>query len=239
VVGVSNAGTDRFWTGHPLAQANLYAFGRLAWDPTLSPDVILAEWVGSTFDHDPVVTAVVTDLVGPSAEIYESYVAPLGVGFMVNPGHHYGPNPDGYEYSPWGTYHFADRDGVGVDRTRASGTGFTDQYPPPWRDVYESIGTCPDELLLFFHHVPYAHRLHNGSTVIQHIYDSHFEGVQRVEEMVRRWRQIEGRLPDALYQRVAARLAEQLRSAIDWRDTINTYFFRHSGIPDRHGRPIP
>ncbi len=85
---------------------------------------------------------------------YEQYTAPLGVGFMVRPGHHYGPDVDGYEYTPWGTYHFADRDGVGVDRTRATGTGYTGQYPQPWADVYESLDRCPDELLLFFHHVP-------------------------------------------------------------------------------------
>ena len=94
---------------------------------------------------------------------YERYTAPLGVGFMVSPAHHYGPDVDGYEYSRWGTYHFADRDGVGVDRTRATGTGFTGQYPQPWSTVYESLERCPDELLLFFHHVPYGHVLHSGS----------------------------------------------------------------------------
>ena len=169
---------------------------------------------------------------------YEQYTAPLGVGFMVRPGHHYGPDVDGYEYTPWGTYHFADRDGIGVDRTEATGTGYTGQYPRPWSEVYESLESCPDELLLFFHHVPYGHVLHNGSTVIQHIYDTHFAGVERVAEMRSAWERVTGLVEPALYARVAERLDEQLRSAEEWRDQINTYFFRKSGVPDAKGRRI-
>lgn len=98
---------------------------------------------------------------------------------MVNPDHHYGPNVDGYEYSMWGTYHFADSYGIGVDRTTATGTGYTSQYALINMELYESLESCPDELLLFFHHVPYTHVLHSGKTVIQHIYDTHFEGAKR------------------------------------------------------------
>jgi alpha-glucuronidase len=245
LVAVSNVGDDPFWTGHPLAQANLYAAGRLAWDPDLEPAAILDEWIDLTFTPstgaDPdglrrTVHAVMDD----SWSVYESYTAPLGIGFMVRPGHHYGPDVDGYEYSPWGTYHFADRDGIGVDRTRATGTGFTGQYPPPWSDVYESLDRCPDELLLFFHHVPYGHRLRGGSTVIQHIYDTHFAGPERVDEMRRQWAAISGTglVDPAVHARVAERLDEQLRSAREWRDQINTYFYRKSGVPDAHGRRI-
>ena len=158
---------------------------------------------------------------------------------MVRPGHHYGPDVDGYEYTPWGTYHFADRDGIGVDRTRATGTGFTDQFPAPWRDVYESLGTCPDELLLFFHHVPYTHVLHSGTTVVQHVYDTHVAGAQATERMRDTWRDVRGLVPDDLYERVAGRLDEQVRSAAEWRDQITTYFWRKSGIPDPGNRVIP
>jgi alpha-glucuronidase len=172
---------------------------------------------------------------------YERYTAPLGVGFMVRPGHHYGPDVDGYEYTPWGTYHFADRDGVGVDRTRASGTGFTGQYPAPWSEVYESPARCPDELLLFFHHVPYEHVLRNGSTVIQHIYDTHFGEVEQVTESRRAWAELAdvGLVDPPLHSRVRELLDEQLRCAREWRDQINAYFLRKSGIPDAHGRRIP
>lgn len=238
LVAVSNVGLDEFWTGHPLAQANLYAFGRLAWDPSLDPADVLDEWIALTFGSDDLVASVLHELMDDSWRTYEDYTAPLGVGFMVRPGHHYGPDVDGYEYTPWGTYHFADRDGVGVDRTRATGTGFTGQYPAPWRDVYESRADCPDELLLFFHHVPYGHVLHDGTTVVQHIYDTHFRGAERVEEMTRRWETLQGRVDGQVHARVRDRLAEQLRSAREWRDQVNTYFWRKSGVPDDAGRTI-
>jgi alpha-glucuronidase len=241
LVGVSNAGDDPFWTGHPLAQANLYAFGRLAWDPYLRPAAVLDEWIGLTFGAgDPSLRRTLHLMMDESWRTYERYTAPLGVGFMVRPGHHYGPDVDGYEYSPWGTYHFADRDGVGADRTRASGTGFTGQYPLPWSELYESVRTCPDELLLFFHHVPYGHVLHDGSTVIQHIYDSHFAGAEQAANLVDLWQAVpvKGLLSKAMHVRVAELLAEQARSAREWRDQINAYFWRKSGIPDEHNRPI-
>ncbi|SCG67866.1 alpha-glucuronidase [Micromonospora humi] len=243
LVAVSNVGDDPFWTGHPLAQANLYAFGRLAWDPRLDPGAILDEWIGLTWlpvtMGDPeLVRRTLHAIMDDSWRTYERYTAPLGVGFMVRPGHHYGPDVDGYEYTPWGTYHFADRDGVGVDRTRATGTGFTGQYPQPWSEVYESLRRCPDDLLLFFHHVPYGHVLHSGRTVIQHIYDTHFAGVEEVAAMRERWRLLAGAFEPAAHQRVAERLDEQLRCAVEWRDQVNTYFFRKSGVPDAHGRRI-
>ncbi len=243
LVGVSNAGDDRFWTGHPLAQANLYGFGRLAWSPDLDPAAVLDEWIELTFapaaTRDPeLVRKTLHQVMDGSWLAYERYTTPLGVGFMVRPGHHYGPDVDGYEYTPWGTYHHADRDGVGRDRTRATGTGYTQQYPPPWCDVYESLQQCPDELLLFFHHVPYRHVLHSGSTVIQHIYDSHFAGCEEAEEMRRRWDGLVGLVDESLFRRVRGRFDEQVRSAREWRDQVNAYFFRKSGIPDARGRPL-
>jgi alpha-glucuronidase len=245
LVAVSNVGDDPFWTGHPLAQANLYAFGRLAWAPHLDPAAVLDEWIDLTFRPPATpaggsLRATLHAMMDGSWRTYESYTAPLGVCFMVRPGHHYGPDVDGYEYTAWGTYHFADRDGVGVDRTRASGTGFTGQYPQPWADRYESLARCPDELLLFFHHVAYQHVLHSGSTVIQHIYDTHFGGVEQVAQLPAQWAKIAGTgvVDPALHERVAELLDEQLRGAVQWRDQINTYFLRKSGVPDAHGRRI-
>ncbi|MDM7854656.1 alpha-glucuronidase [Cellulomonas alba] len=245
LVAVSNVGDDEFWTGHPLAQANLYTFARLAWDPSADVRAVLDEWIGLTFPGpepgggtEPVVRETLHAVLDESWRTYEAYTSPLGVGFMVRPGHHYGPDVDGYEYTPWGTYHFADRDGIGVDRTRATGTGYTSQYPAPWRDVYEDLATVPDELLLFFHHVPYGHVLRDGTTVIQHVYDTHFAGAARTEELAKAWTDVEGRVPDALFARVAERLAEQVRSAHEWRDQLTTYFRRKSGVPDARGRTI-
>jgi alpha-glucuronidase len=246
LVAVSNVGDDQFWTGHPLAQANLYAFGRLAWNPRLDPSAILDEWISLTFTPsatpDPqLLRSTLHAMMDESWRTYEQYTSPLGVGFMVRPGHHYGPDVDGYEYTPWGTYHFADRNGVGVDRTRASGTGYTGQYPKPWSDEYESLDTCPDELLLFFHHVPYSHVLHSGSTVIQHIYDTHFAGAERAARLRPLWERAgaAGLVAPDVFARVADRLDEQVRCAEEWRDQINAYFYRKSGVPDAHGRRIP
>ncbi|MGR6922061.1 alpha-glucuronidase [[Actinomadura] parvosata] len=239
LVAVSNVGDDPYWTGHPLAQANLYAFGRLAWAPDLDPAAILDEWIGLTFPNgDDLVRGTLHEIMDGSWATYERYTAPLGVGFMVRPGHHYGPDVDGYEYTPWGTYHFADRDGVGVDRTRATGTGYTGQYPAPWSEVYESRSECPDELLLFFHHVPYEHVLQSGTTVIQHIYDTHFAGAEEAAGMRPAWEKLEGSVDPALYARVRERLDEQVRCAEEWRDQVNTYFLRKSGVPDARGRRI-
>lgn len=239
LVAVSNVGDDRFWTGHPLAQANLYAFGRLGWAPESDPGELLDEWIGLTFPgRGKAVRAVLHEVLDDSWRNYERYTSPLGVGFMVRPGHHYGPDVDGYEYTPWGTYHFADRDGVGVDRTRATGTGFTGQYPQPWSDTYERLDSCPDELLLFFHHVPYRHVLHSGVTVVQHVYDTHFDGAERAAALGPRWAELAGLVEPALHERVAALLDEQRRSAEEWRDQLNTYFYRKSGVPDARGRRI-
>ncbi|MFD5750377.1 alpha-glucuronidase [Streptomyces sp. NPDC127033] len=243
LVAVSNAGDDPFWTGHPLAQANLYAVGRLAWQPGADPRAVLREWIELTFvpgeSADPGrLREGLHAVLDGSWHTYEKYTAPLGVGFMVQPGHHYGPSVDGYEYSPWGTYHFADRDGVGVDRSRATGTGFAGQYAKPWAEVYESPGSCPDALLLFFHHVPYGHVLHSGRTVIQHIYDTHFDGVAEAEEARRVWAGLADLVEPARHARAAERYEEQVRGAREWRDHINTYFFRKSGVPDAHGRRI-
>jgi alpha-glucuronidase len=235
-VAVANVGDDPFWTGHPLAQANLYAFGRLGWDPGLDPAAVLDEWAALTFPGAPrdVLHAIMDD----SWRTYERYTAPLGVGFMVRPGHHYGPDVDGYEYTPWGTYHHADRDGVGVDRTVATGTGFAGLYPPPWAEIFESADECPDELALFFHHLPYEHVLRDGVTVIQHIYDTHFAGAREAAQMRERWTGLAGTIPEPAYERARELLDEQVRSAGEWRDQINSYFFRKSGVPDARGRRI-
>ncbi|KUN89298.1 alpha-glucuronidase [Streptomyces griseoruber] len=239
LVAVSNVGDDPFWTGHPLAQANLYTFGRLAWRPDADPYRVLDEWIGLTFPSAPERLADgLHAVLDGSWRTYEKYTAPLGVGFMVQPGHHYGPSVDGYEYSPWGTYHFADRDGVGVDRTAATGTGYAAQYAKPWAEVYESVASCPDELLLFFHHVPYGHVLRSGKTVIQHIYDTRFEGVEEAEEARRVWAGLAGLMAPARHERVAELFEEQVRSAREWRDQLNSYFLRKSGVPDAHGRTI-
>ena len=238
IVAVTNVGIDYNWTGHTIAQLNFYGYGRLIWNPDLTSEEIALEWIKQTFGHDPKTIETIMKIVMPSWEVYENYTSPLGIGWMVNISHHYGPNIDGYEYDMWGTYHFADRNGIGVDRTMATGTGYTGQYHTENRDLYESIDTCPDELLLFFHHVPYTHVLKSGKTVIQHIYDTHFKGVEQVEEMIANWDSLAGKIDGRRHHDVKERLSHQLWSAKEWRDTINSYFYRKSGIADEQNRTI-
>ena len=239
IAGVVNVGLDRNWTGHTFAQANLFGYARLCWDPALSSDRIAEEWARLTLGADPEVADTVSAILLASRSTYEKYNAPLGIGWMCNPSYHYGPNVDGYEYAYWGTYHRADTRAIGVDRTRQpGGTAFTAQYAEPVADRFDDPGTCPEELLLFFHRLPYSYRLRGGTTLIQHIYDTHFEGVSEVENMIRAWKSLEGRLHPDAYRSVADRFDLQLRDACEWRDVINTYFYRKTGISDGKGRKI-
>lgn len=237
ITAVCNTGNDANWTGSDLAAANFYGFGRLAYCTSLSAAEIAEEWIRQTLSNDPEVVEKVLGILLPSRATYEKYTCPLGIGWMVNPMGHYGPSVDGYEYSRWGTYHRADHLGIGIDRTD-SGTGYARQYFEPNASMYHNINTCPEELLLFFHHVPYTHRLKSGKTVIQHIYDTHFEGVAEVEAMIRTWDSLEGKLDPAVHAAVQQRFARQLYNAREWRDQVNSYFFRKSGIPDEQGRSI-
>ncbi|GAA0137545.1 xylan alpha-(1-_2)-glucuronosidase [Paenibacillus sp. YSY-4.3] len=238
ITAVSSIGNDFNWTGHYLAQSNLYGYGRLLWNPELSAEEIAEEWTSMTFGVNQDVAGTILDILMESWPTYESYTSPLGVGWMVVPHYHYGPDVDGYEYSKWGTYHFADRDGIGVDRTLATGTGYSHQYVGTNAALYDSLESCPDELLLFFHHVPYTHVLKSGKTVIQHIYDTHFAGVEQVEQWIARWDALEPKLDQQRFAHVKGRLLEQLESAKHWRDVINTYFYRKSGIKDQQNRVI-
>lgn len=238
LTAVTNIGDDANWTGHHLAQSNLYGFGRLLWNPELSSEEIAKEWTALTFGQDQQVQDVIVTFLLESWSIYESYTSPLGVGWMVTPHYHYGPDIDGYEYSKWGTYHFSDNKGMGVNRTIETGTGYAGQYESINSNLYNSLETCPDELLLFFHHVPYTHKLRSGKTVIQHIYDTHFAGVERVEYWISRWQELAGKVDAERHAHVQGRLAVQLESSKQWRDIINTYFYRKSGIEDAAGRTI-
>src|SRR6266851_2279328 len=236
-VGVANVGMNPNWLGHPLAMANLYGFGRLAWNPNLSAETIAREWTGLTFGNDPVVVKTITAMLLASWHTYENYTGPLGAQTLTDIlGSHYGPGIESSERNGWGQWHRADHQGIGMDRTVATGTGYDGQYPPAIRDLYESVQTTPDELLLFFHYVPYTYRLRSGKTVIQHIYDSHYEGAEQAADFVRQWKSLELRVPAELYSEVLARLEYQAGHAIVWRDAICNWFLRTSGIPDAQGR---
>lgn len=237
IAAVINTGNDANWTGNVLAAANLYGFGRLAFENSLSAEEIAEEWIRQTLSNEEEVVEKVLSILLPSREVYERYTSPLGIGWMVTPHVHYGCSVDGYEYSRWGTYHRADHLGIGVDRTD-KGTGYAQQYNEPNASMYNNIDTCPEELLLFFHHVPYTRVLSTGKTLIQHIYDTHFQGVEEVEAMISTWQSLEGKVPAESFANVTERFGRQLYNAKDWRDQVNSYFYRKCGIPDEKGRII-
>jgi alpha-glucuronidase len=235
--GVANVGLDENWMGSPLAMANLYGFGRLAWNPNLTSEAIVNEWTRRTFGADPLVVKTVSDLQLRSWHVYENYTGPLGVGTLTNiTGNHYDPGPMSSEENGWGQWHRADHNGIGMDRTIATGTGFIGQYPPDVQKMYESLADCPDDLLLFFHHVPYTYVLHSGKTVIQHFYDSHYDGADEAAHAIDEWKTLSGHMDESIYRDILARFEYQAKEALVWRDTICNWIHELSGIPDAKGR---
>ena len=237
MAAVINTGNDMNWTGDDLAAANTYGFGRLSFNTDLTAEEIAREWIRQTLSLPQKEEDILCNMLLKSREIYERYTSPLGIGWMVTPNGHYGPSVDGYEYSRWGTYHRADHLGIGVDRTD-KGTGYAQQYYPENAKLYNDPKTCPEELLLFFHHIPYTWELKSGKTLIQHIYDSHFQGEEEARGLASDWESIKSAVPEDVYARVKERFDLQLDNAREWRDQVNSYFFRKSGIPDEKGRTI-
>ena len=237
MAAVANTGNDENWTGHDFAALNWFGFGRLAFETSLSAEEIAREWIRMAVTKNPHAVDELTDMALTSWHTYESYTSPLGIGWMVNPNYHYGPNVEGYEFDRWGTYHRADRDAIGVCRT-SEGTGYCLQYREPNRSMYENPQTCPEELLLFFHRIRYDYVLKSGKTLIQHIYDTHFDGAKKAEEYLERFKALREYIPEEIYECSLKRFEHQAEHSKEWRDRINTYFYRMSGVPDEQGRTI-
>jgi alpha-glucuronidase len=236
-VGVANVGLDENWLGNHHSMSNLYGFGRLAWNPDLSARRIVEEWTRLTFGDNPKVTAAIAGIQLSSWRTFENYTGPLGLQTLTDiVGNHFGVSVEASERNGWGQWHRSDEKGSGMDRSVATGTGFAGQYRPAVARMYESLATCPDELVLFFHHVPYTHKLRSGKTVVQHIYDSHYEGADAVEGYVREWKSLKGLVDERRYLEVLAQLEYQASQAQVWRDAVSTWFFKTSGIADAKGR---
>ncbi|KAK2747840.1 hypothetical protein FQN55_004716 [Onygenales sp. PD_40] len=236
-VGVANVGTNTTWLGSHLAMSNLYAYGRLAWEPTLDSQEILEDWTRLTFGFDRHVLNTITKMSMASWPTYEKYSGNLGIQTLTDIllGH-YGPNPASQDGNPWGQWTRADGDSLGMDRTVWNGTGFAGQYPSEIAEMYEDIETTPDDLLLWFHHVPYTHKLHSGKTVIQHFYDAHYEGAATAQEFVKMWQSLRGKIDKERYEHMLFRLVYQAGHSLVWRDSISNFYFNKSGIADEKGR---
>ena len=229
VAGVANIGDDANWCGHHFSQANWYAFGRLAWNPELSSEEIADEWLRLTFTQEKHFVSIMQGVMMRSREACVNYMMPLGLHHIFMFDHHYGPEPDGYKASyplEWCPvyYHKADSMGVGSDRTAATGTNATGQYPEPYASMYENINTCPEEYLLWFHHVAWNYRMKNGLTLWQTLCLRYQQGVDEVDRTVVAWQKMKPYVDEQRWREVDERLNHQAENAREWRDVCLGYF---------------
>lgn len=235
--GVVNVGHNTTWLGSHLAMSNLYAYGMLAWDSSSDSEEMLEAWTKMTFGHDQEVVDVINEMSMKSWPAYEDYSGNLGIQTLADIllGH-YGPNPGSQDGNPWGQWTRADADSIGMDRTVWNGTGNAGQYPEEVYQMYENIETTPDNLLLWFHHVPYTHKLKSGKTVIQHFYDAHYRGSAVAQTFVPLWESIRDKIDEERYEHVLYRLVYQAGHSLVWRDSVNNFYLNKSSIPDEAGR---
>lgn len=232
ISGVANIGDDANWCGHPFSQANWYAFGRLAWNPSLTAEEIAHEWLVQTYENqNEKFTKPVEMMMMTSREACVNYMMPLGLHHIFKFDHHYGPEPDGFiasyplEWCPV-YYHKADAQGVGFDRS-SKGTDAVGQYPEPYRSLYDNIETCPEEYLLWFHHVPWTYKMKSGSTLWQELCMKYNMGVAMVEVYRDFWhtsakQYMKGHEQE--WQHTDSLLNVQLENAKEWRNTCLKYF---------------
>jgi alpha-glucuronidase len=242
VAGVANVGTDRNWCGSVFACANWYALGRFAWDPMARADAVADEWVRMTFGNDPGVVATVKGMMLVSREAAVDSMTPLGLHHLMAEGHHYGPGPwvDTAPRADWNStyYHRADARGLGFDRS-ATGSNAVAQYAPPVAEVFGDVRRVPENLLLWFHHVGWDHRMASGRTLWEELVFRYHAGVARVRGMQTAWRSLEGKLDAERHAQVRDFLAIQEKEARWWRDASVLYFqtFSARPIPEGYERP--
>lgn len=241
MAGVANIGSVENWTGHPFGQANWYAFGRLAWDPYATSAEIADDWIKMTFTNDPGFVSRIRGMMLNSREITVSYMTPLGLHHIMYSGHHYGPGPwVNRGRQDWTSvyYHRADSIGIGFDRT-TGGSDAVSQYYPPVRDMYNNLATCPENLILWFHHMPWDYRLKSGRTIWEEICYKYNEGVNSVVKMEGEWQKTKGMIDDERFEQVSKLLSMQERDAKLWRDGCILYFQTFSGRPVPQGLATP
>jgi alpha-glucuronidase len=242
MAGVANIGTDRDWSGSVFDQANWYAFGRLAWNPTESARTIADDWARMTFAPDDTVARPIVDMMMASREAAVDYMTPLGLAHLMGAGHHYGPAPwdDSLPRADWNPvyYHRADANGIGFDRTR-QGSDAVDQYAPPVAATFNNLKTTPDAYLLWFHHLPWDYRMRSGRTLWDELVRHYTHGVDEVKQMRATWKSLDGRIDAQRYAQTAAFLAIQQDEAQWWRDASIAYWqsLNHLPLPAGYAPP--
>ncbi len=239
--GVANTGNDRNWTGHLFGQSNWYAFGRLAWDPTLSAETIATEWIKQTFTDNPAVVSTIRKIMMDSRENSVNYMTPLGLHHIMGNGHHFGPGPwVSRGRADWTAiyYHKADSAGIGFDRS-PTGSNATGQYFKPAADKFANLATCPEELLLWFHHVPWNYKMRSGKTLWDEMAIHYATGVAGVEKMVKAWQDLKGKIDEEEFKQVTDKMAKQEQLATWWRNSCLLYFQQYSKMPFPKGVEKP
>ncbi|UCE07584.1 MAG: alpha-glucuronidase [bacterium] len=234
IAGVANTGTDRNWTGHIFAQANWFAFGRLAWDHTLSAKEIAEEWIQLTLSHDKEVIEPIKEIMMSSRETTVNYMTPLGLHHIMGWDHHYGPAPwiRNKHRDDWTSvyYHRADKQGIGFDRTE-SGSNAVNQYTKPMRDKFASLDSCPDEFLLWFHHLDWNYKMRSGRSLWEELCYRYYDGAQKVAEMKKVWNSLRGKIDAEIFTHVKQMLSIQEKEAVWWRNACVLYFQTFSDLP--------
>ncbi|HWB54196.1 MAG TPA: alpha-glucuronidase, partial [Tepidisphaeraceae bacterium] len=226
MAAVANTGDDINWCGHDFSQTNWYAFGRLAWNPDLPAEHIAEEWICQTFTRDPQTLDPIKQMMMSSRQIYVNYSMPLGLHHLIG-GDHYAPMPwnDKEPRPDWTAtyYHRANSEGIGWDRT-SQGNRATDQYFPHVARIFDDLDKCPENLLLWFHRVPWDHRMKSGKTLAEELRDKYFEGHEQAVELQKTWLKLVGKIDPGRFEAVAGRLAIQVADSRQWRDKCVAYF---------------
>nr|WP_255647339.1 alpha-glucuronidase family glycosyl hydrolase [Fulvivirga sedimenti] len=235
MAGVANIGSDINWTGHIFGQANWFGFGKLAWDPDYSLEQIAEEWLKMTFTPDPeFVNSFLPELL-ESREMPVSYMTPLGLHHMMDAGHHYGPGPwiSNMSRPDWTSvyYHKADKSGIGFDRTTTTGSGAVNDYAPELAKLFNDPATTPEELLLWFHHLPWTYKLKNGRTLWDNLGMKYQEGVDEVGQMLETWKSLRPYVDEERYEEILMHLNIQFKEAKWWKNACMLYFQEFSEMP--------
>ncbi len=242
IAGVANIGNDLNWTGHPFAQANWYGFGRLAWNPELNSEQIAKEWLQQTFSNNSDFVASISKMMIKSRESVVKYMTPLGLHHIMGTDHHYGPGPwvNNLARPEWNPvyYHKADKNGIGFDRT-SIGSNALSQYSPEISQYFGNLKTCPEEYLLWFHHLPWNYKMKNDRTLWDNLGIKYQEGVNEVRNMIKIWNDSKKHIDTERHQEISQLLEIQLKEAIWWKDACMSYFQSISNLPYPKEMEIP
>jgi len=242
MAGVANIGNDRNWCGHPIAQSNWYSFARLAWNPDLSAEEIAHEWVRMTYNNEKEVVQTLSRIMMDSREAVVNYMTPLGLHHIMGWDHHYGPAPwiKDKPRADWTSvyYHQADNAAIGFDRT-SKGSNALGQYSPEVQRIYEQLENCPEEYLLWVHHVPWDHKMKSGKTLWEELCSHYYNGAESVRKMQIAWNTLQGKIDEDRFRQVRSLLSIQYKEAIWWRNACVLYFqtFSKKDLPVGFEKP--